>query len=280
MGNYYCLVAGFPEISFDEGKLSYTLKSFREEIYPQLSAADKKVVDLIYLQFDNRNFLKLVKDKDAAISDNGNFSADDFHKLFLAVKDEEKYKGCLPEYFRQFYNDYVKSETQEPFCNLEDKLSSLYFDYGMHCKNKFARAWFEFNLNINNILVASIARKYKMDVASHVVGDTVVANTIRKSMARDFDLSSDLDYVEEVIRISEMQDLIEREKRFDILKWNWIDDNTFFEYFSIEKVLSFLLKIEIVERWITFDKETGSKKFREIIDGLKKDVQIPDEFKK
>lgn len=280
MSNYYCLVAGFPEISFDEGKLSYNVKSFREEIYPQLSVSDRKIVDLIYLQFDNMNFLNLLKDKDTAISDNGNFSAEDFHKLFLSVKDEEKYKGRLPEYFRLFYRDYIKSETQEPFCNLEDKLSSYYFDYGMHCKNNFARTWFEFNLNINNILVASIARKYKMDVASHVVGDTVIANTIRKSMARDFDLSSELDYVEEVIRISEIQDLIEREKRFDILKWNWIDDNTFFEYFSIEKVLSFLLKIEIVERWITFDREMGSKKFREIIDGLKKDVQIPEEFKK
>ena len=37
MNNYYCLVAGLPDISIDDGKLSYSVADFKESIYPQLS---------------------------------------------------------------------------------------------------------------------------------------------------------------------------------------------------------------------------------------------------
>ena len=39
----------------------------RQELYPALSEDDKRLIDLFYLQFDNANVLKLLKDKDAAI---------------------------------------------------------------------------------------------------------------------------------------------------------------------------------------------------------------------
>ena len=44
--------------------------------------------------------------------------------------------------------------------------------------------------------------------------------------------------------------------------------------------LSYLLKIKIAERWNRMDKEAGRKKFREIIDNLKDEVRIPDDFRK
>lgn len=285
MSNYYCLVAGLPEIAFDDGKSVLTSETFRKEIYPQLTGADRKVVDLFYLESDNRNFFALLKNREAAIpeGEEGNFTAEDFLQLFDSVKNEEKYKGRLPLYFLKFYHYYleqVKSGNELVMPYMEDRLSSLYYDYCMKCGNAFARSWFEFNLNVCNIFIASVARRYKMEVAPHVVGDTKVCDKIRKSMARDFDLSTELDYVEDVIRISETAQLTDREKKFDILRWNWIEDNTFFEYFSLEKVLSYLLKIKIAERWNRMDKEAGRKKFREIIDNLKDEVRIPDDFRK
>ena len=57
MTNYYCLVTGLPELSLEDGKLSYTVANFKTEIYPQLSKGDKKLVDLFYLKFDNKNLL-------------------------------------------------------------------------------------------------------------------------------------------------------------------------------------------------------------------------------
>ena len=60
MTNYYCLVTGLPELSLEAGKLSYTVANFKTEIYPELSKADKNLVDLFYLKFDNCNLLTLL----------------------------------------------------------------------------------------------------------------------------------------------------------------------------------------------------------------------------
>ena len=77
MSKYYYLVAGLPELTLEDSKLSYTVADFKTELYPALSEDDKKLIDLFYLQFDNANVLKLLKDKDAAIDKRGNYSAEE-----------------------------------------------------------------------------------------------------------------------------------------------------------------------------------------------------------
>ena len=58
-----------------------------------------------------------------------------------------------------------------------------------------------------------------------------------------------------------------------------IEDATFFDYFTIERIFAFLLKLEMIERWISLDKERGNQLFRSIIESLKNEVQIPAEFR-
>jgi len=158
-------------------------------------------------------------------------------------------------------------------------LSACYYAYAMNCGNQFVSSWFEFNLNINNILAALTARKYKMDVSQVVVGKTDVSEMVRTSNARDFGLSEILEYFEQVLRISEIEELVEREKKIDLLKWNWMEDAVFFNYFTVERIFVFLLKLEMIGRWISMDKEKGSELFRQIIDKLKDEIQIPAEFR-
>ena len=74
--------------------------------------------------------------------------------------------------------------------------------------------------------------------------------------------------------------MVEKEKKIDILKWEWMEDASFFNYFTVEKLFVFLVKLSMIERWISLDKEKGSEIFRKIIDSLKNDVRIPDEFRK
>ena len=62
MSKYYYLIAGLPELSLEDNKLNYTMASFREELYPELSKNDREIVDLLYLKFDNKNLLILLKE--------------------------------------------------------------------------------------------------------------------------------------------------------------------------------------------------------------------------
>ena len=279
MTNYYCLVTGLPELSLEDGKLSYTVANFKTEIYPELSKSDKKLVDLFYLKYDNQNLLALLKDKEAVVDESlGNYSADELLDVIASFKEETAPDKKFPSYFYEFSELYLNTPEEERF-GIEDKLHGFYYHYAMKCGNKFVSDWFELNLNVNNILAAMAARKYKMDVAKVAVGTNFVAEALRSSNARDFGLADDLEYFEQLTRINDTVDLVEREKKIDLLKWNWMEDNTFFNYFTIEKIFVFLMKLEMIERWVSLDKEKGNEMFRKLIDQLKDEVQIPQEFR-
>lgn len=278
MTNYYCLVAGLPDLSLEDGKLNYTVANFKSELYPELSDKDKKLIDLFYLKFDNDNLLKLLKDKEAVTNSEGNYSSDELLALIASVREGDAPDKKYPLYLYEFIAAYLALPADELY-RAEDMLATYYYAYAMNCGNKFVSAWFEFNLNINNVLAALAARKYKMDVAQVVVGKTDVSEMIRTSNARDFGLTEMLEYFEPILRISEIDELVEREKKIDLLKWNWMEDAVFFDYFTVERIFVFLLKLEMIGRWISMDKEKGSELFRQIIDQLKNEVQIPEEFR-
>ena len=46
---YYYLVAGLPELTLEDSKLSYTVADFKAELYPDLSDEDRRLIDLFYL---------------------------------------------------------------------------------------------------------------------------------------------------------------------------------------------------------------------------------------
>ncbi len=282
MSQYYYLVTGLPELSLEDNKLNYTVGDFKTEFYPQLSKEDQALVDLYYLKFDNANLLKLLKDREAAIDSRGNYTAEQFVAVFKQFDEEGVITspGSLPSYIIKFTQAYLTQQETGVTADVlvEDWLAGLYYEYAMQCKNDFVSSWFEFNLNVNNVLVALAARKYRMPIASLIVGDTDICQALKTSNARDFGLTTELDYFDQLLKISETDDLVDREKRLDQLRWKWMEDKTFFDYFSIERLYVFLLQLEIIERWISLDKEKGNQMFREIIDSLKGEVRVPSEF--
>ena len=106
-------------------------------------------------------------------------------------------------------------------------------------------------------------------------------HALRTSNARDFGLGDTVEYLPDLQRIAEETDLMVREKKIDLLKWGWLEENTFFKTFDIESVFAYMLKLEMIERWVTLDKTTGEKTFREIVGAMKKGSENAlDEFKR
>ena len=276
---YYYLVAGLPELTLEDSKLSYTVADFKAELYPDLSDEDRRLIDLFYLKFDNANVLKLLKDKDAAIDSRGNYSAEELAEFISSLKDgDEVADAVFPSYLSTFISEYFNTPAEDDFLH-EDRLAALYYAYAMKCRNKFVSSWFAFNLTMNNVLVALTARKFKMDIAPLIVGDTEVCEALRTSGARDFGLTGEVDFLDQLVKISETEELVEREKKIDQLRWNWMEEATFFNYFTVERLFVFLLQLEMIERWISLDKEKGNQLFRSIIATLKDEVKIPAEFR-
>ncbi len=288
MSKYYCLIAGLPNISLEDSKLTYSIAAFREELAGILTSQDKKLVDLFFLKFDNKNLLRFtLHPDDYKADDKGSITYDEYKCLYDALQDEECKKlpknNRIPPYVVPFFKKYLENQQSEvkEEISWEDHLSALYYEYAMKCSNGFIRDWFELNLNINNMLTAITCRKHGFDKAAFIVGNNEVAEALRTTSARDFGLGDLVDYLPDLQRIAEEPDLMLREKKMDSLKWNWLDDNTFFKTFDIENVFAYLLKLEMIERWVTLDKVTGEKTFREIVGAMKKGSDTAlDEFKR
>ena len=269
MSNYYCQVAGLPDVAFDGSKAAFTVERFRDELYPSLSARDAKCVDLLFLSIDNANILNILKHgEEARIQQVGCYSKEQLMEIIASAKDGDSPRGDVPSYLYRFFDYYIANESNENII-WSDVLSAYYYDYATASSNKFVAQWFAFNRNVNNILVAFTARKYRMNIADVVIGDDEVANTLRTSAARDFELSGALDYFETVQRLSENGKLQEREHQLDELRWRWLDDNSVFNYFTVERLFVFLQKLIIIERWDALDADEGMKRYNEMIADLK-----------
>ena len=276
--NYYYLIAGLPELSLDDSKLGISVREFRELYYPELADDDRNLLDLIYLSYDNANLLTLLKDKEAAIAEGGLYTSEELLGIIEAARAEETPNHRYPRYMYDFVAQVENEENAAEGIFPEDRLAQLYYAHAMSQGNVFIERWFAFNLDLNNFLTAITARRYNLDVKPLIVGDNEVAKALRTSNSRDFGLTGVMDGFEEVMRISEIENLVERERKLDVLKWEWMEENSFFDYFTVEKLFAFLVKIQIIERWITLDAEAGGEMLRGMIRQLKDEVKVPQEF--
>lgn len=105
-----------------------------------------------------------------------------------------------------------------------------------------------------------------------------MTQAIRKSNARDFGLNTELPFVDKLVQINENNSLLEREKAIDLLKWNYIDELNTFNYFSVEVILGFVIKLGMVERWLKLDKKTGEEMFHKLVRDLENSYEFPKEF--
>lgn len=263
MANYYYIIAGLPDISFDDSKAAYTVEQFRQEAYDALSAADRKVMDILNLENECRNLI----------------GSERMEELVALVKADESAPMDVPQFMYSFVQEWVDDSWRQKAAFAQDRLWSLFYEYAMASNNGFVRKWYEFNLNLNNIMTAITARKYNLDIQKVIVGTGDVANALRTSGARDWGLSQELDYFEDVARLTEEDDLSQRERKADQIRWRWLEENTFFNYFSVEKLFSYMVRLGMVERWSGLDREEGQKLFRELIGTLKDQTSVPAEFR-
>ena len=280
--NYYAFISGLPDLIFDEHKKVYSTREFKDELQALLSWIDKRIVRRLFLKYDNDNLLSCLKygEENMTFNDLANYSQEEIIDMVDSVKDEDrKWNKKYPDYLHIFIQDYLVHE-ETPKIFWEDHLSTLYYNYLLNkTYNRFLKEWSEVNMNIRNVLTALSARREGIEYDYLIVGDNDVAKLLRTSQNPGHSLIELIDYYESIREIDEISDLLEKEQRIDALLWEWIDERTFFHYFDIEKIMGYLFKLQIIERWRLLDDEKGSEIFRNIINSLKNSDKLHENFK-
>lgn len=273
--NYYCLVAGLPDLFFNENRPLISSMDFCEFIKNDVSPADYELIKLILLSDDNKNLLTLLFNQNTDFLNSGNFS-----KTFL--EEQQIQPTEVPDYMVDFLKWIKNSEQKELNILVENKLQNLYYDYVTQTNNVFLRDWFIFDLNIKNTITAINCSRYKYNLKDQLIQiklNNVVNSLLIKNRFKPEYYEDELPFADEIFRVIESNSiLIEKEKTIDQIKWKYLDEQTFFHYFTIEKILSFILKLKITERWMKLDKETGQALLNQLINELKTSYKFPAEF--
>ena len=156
-----------------------------------------------------------------------------------------------------------------------DLRTQVLYEIGLTSKNHFIRKWFAFNQDMNNVLAATICRRHGFDVRKAIVGHNPVAEILRKDLPqKDFGLAGVMDNLAEVMALVEIDNLMEREKQMDAIRFAWLEEKTLFVDFSLENVLAYYLQAEMLNRWALLTVEQGEKVFRELVSDMKKGINL------
>lgn len=280
MANYYCLMAGAPELALTDAKPQVSVVEFREQASMELSSLDARILEqYFFLEEDCRNLVRLLKNPDAELLPGGNYSREQFEDLMTSAREinfnVHRYPAFMSEFARQWtYNKDVEGYFPE------DEIIYQFYNYVIcNCRNAFVRRWYELNLDINNILTAVLARQQGWSVGDFIKGDNEVTEMIRENKTRDFDLSHEFDYVKDLMKIVDEPDPVDKERMIDSMKWLWLDEYTFLDPFNFEALFAYFCKLKIKERWARLDVVQGKATFESIIDNLRGEARVPAEFK-
>lgn len=279
--NYYYLMAGAPELRLSDVQTALTLEDFRAQLDEQLSGRDKALLDeWCFLEQDYRNVAALLEDAGAELPFAGCLNRSELEGLIACARDEDyKAQGRVQKQLVDFVRQYDAHHQDEGFFAHDVALYRFLSHAARHCPNRMMRRWFTLNLNVNNVLTALLAKRHGWDAARYVMGEGEVQDTIRAHAAEpDLGLGFELEYMHQLSRIVQEDDPVEKERMIDALRWTWLEDTTFFTTFGIENVFSYLVRLGIKARWAGLDVEQGRKRFEEIIDNLRGEARVPQEF--
>lgn len=261
--NYYSLIAGLREYALDADTKGFDAKGIVEEILGEVSASDASEVRLLYGYYDCENILALRAGR-SAHNPLGNFTREE-------LEQELKAPRLLPQGIARVVMAYADPEGEEAeeidtARRFETALFAAYYDACRRARSRFLRAWSEFDRTLRNVTAALAARAASRPVEEVVVGGGDVAEQLQRSSAADFGLRGELPFVDTVIAaMNDEANLLEKERKIDLVRWEEATELATFDYFNINAILSYLVRINIVARWARLDAARGREMFGRLL---------------
>ena len=200
------------------------------------------------------------------------------YEYLLAGLPELKAGSDAPislEKLEELLDELLSESDKAILAMLRKPIDSETLEQGLHSSNKFVRAWFGFNQDMNNVLVAQICRKHGFDPKQQIVGQGEVAEQLRThTTQKDFGLNEVMDDATELLALAQIEDLMQREKAMDAIRFEWLQNQTEFDFFSAEMVFAYYLEAVMLHRWSILTVEEGEKIFRNLVADMKKGVKL------
>lgn len=266
---YYCLVASLREWTLDSDTKGFDVREILEEIFDELTAKDRKAVELLYAYYDCENIIAMRNNRNRH-NNLANLTAEQLKDVL-----ENRNYALLPENVAKvvkLYNEADDDERDDDVVlndNFEHALFEAYYKDLSASKVRFLDKWGEFDRTLRNISAAVAAREAGRTISEVTVGGGEIVAQLAQSSAADFGLRGELQYIDAVISaITEETNIVEKERKIDSVRWSEAEDIAVNDYFDINYILSYLVKVNIVARWTLLSPEVGREMLNKLIASL------------
>lgn len=261
--NYYTLVSGFREYALDAETKGLDIDALLTETDEVLSARDRKSVHLLYLYYDCENLVAL-RNGSTAHNRLGRLTAEELEAgLVSPSRLPERVARVVRAYANPEGEDANSTDTAQPFAR---SLFAAYYDECAASGARFLREWSEFDRTLRNVIAAATARAQGVAIDTVTVGDGEVVEQLQRSSAADFGLRGELAYIDAVIAtVNDEHNLLDKERKIDRIRWDMASELSTFDYFDINAVLAYLVKVNLVARWTLLDRKYGKQMFERLM---------------
>ncbi len=273
---YYCLVAGLPDLMVGEKKKGLTSLQFKLELANQLNKTDYRLLEIYYRQTDNKNLLNLLLKKNHEHDMLGNYPAD-YLQAQIACPT------TIEPYMKRFLHEIKKEKPDEPAIRYETRLLELFYLFISESGNQFLKQWFRFDQIARNIFASVNSFKYQYNLADQLIMSSTDRNLhqefMRFKIRHNVFEEEESDCFAQILQVAGSDlSALEKEKEIDKIRWAYLDEITVFHYFSIEKILSFVVKLNMVDRWRDLEADQGKAFFNQLIKELESGYSFREEF--
>lgn len=266
---YYYLVAGLRDWALDSDTKGFDVREIIDEIVGELTKSDREAVRLLYAYYDCENIIAR-RAKRERFNELGNLTTEEVSAVF-----EDRRYSLLPRRVAETVKLYVEADDEDRDeeivldASFERAIFEAYYRDLAESNSSFLNAWGAFDRNLRNIAAAIAAREAGRAVADVTVGDGDIVEQLKRSSAADFGLRGELPYVDSVIAaVSDEKNIVEKERKIDAIRWAEAESITCFDFFNINYILSYLVKVNIVARWTLLSPEVGREMLNRLIKEL------------
>ena len=138
-----------------------------------------------------------------------------------------------------------------------EKLDRDFYLKALASKDAFIREYFSYDLDVRNTRVEFLNKALNRPEGL----DILVLD--EEAEPREFE------GWKQVMSVLESSDILARERGLDDLMWAKIDEIVGLQVFTLDAILGFAAKLQIIARWLKLDPQTGRELFKKLVDEIR-----------
>ncbi|MCB0482136.1 MAG: DUF2764 family protein [Flavobacteriales bacterium] len=245
---YYGLVSGLQHLAVSKPR-DVKLEAMKEAICSQLEPSDLYQVLLAFYLYDHQNLLTLLSGKSDHLP-YANLSNTELQNILKNRFSDDLYFTSLLDAINSDWHEV------EPHV-LENKMTQHYYTFVESAGIDFLKEWFKFEITFKNLSAVYVQKTLKLEDVTLLEGGHFPSAQIARINLADLDV--EFPFLKRCFESLDIENPIERNRRIDEIRWEYLDDLTFFNFFGIEKILAYVIKFQDLEKWKQLDPQIGKE---------------------